>query len=681
MEPSAKPIERLLRHSDLAIALLLLVITAMIVMPLRPLLIDLLLTLNLAGSVVILLMTMYNTDPLEFSSFPSLLLVTTLFRLALNVAITRLILLTGDAGRVVSAFGSFVVGGSYIVGFVIFLILVIVQFIVITNGTSRIAEVAARFTLDAMPGKQMAIDADLNAGIITEEVARQRRAHIERQADFFGAMDGASKFVRGDAMAGILITLTNLLGGILVGTVSRRMPILQALQTYALLTVGAGLMVQIPALLVSAASGIIVTRTAAISNLGSDITAQLLSQPRAIAIASGIVGALGLLPGFPKLAFLSASGLLALLAFLLRQPPEAPAEAEAPPPADLGSPEAIRQLLDVDPMELEIGYGLIPLVDPEQQGDLIQRIVLIRRQIASDLGLLVPPIRVRDNTRLGANQYVISIRGVEVARGEVTPGAYLAIKADPQAPPLEGRAVREPAFGLEAYWIPEALRPEAERLGYGVVDASSALATHLSEVIRTHAAQLLTRQEVANLIERVKERNRAVVEELIPNLLTVGDVQKVLQNLLREQVPIRDMVTILETLADHARTVRDPDVLTELTRQALGRTISQRFWDDKGRLPALVLDPALERDLLAQVGEGGLADPAFLMRVQEEIAAAWERAAMRGHQAVLTCSSKVRLPLRRLLERRLARLPVLAYEEIVGVELLRLEVVSLSHES
>ncbi|MDR5695644.1 MAG: flagellar biosynthesis protein FlhA, partial [Armatimonadota bacterium] len=320
VEPTAKPIERLLRHSDLAIALLLLVITAMIIMPLRPLLIDILLTLNLAGSVVILLMTMYNTDPLEFSSFPSLLLVATLFRLALNVAITRLILLTGDAGRVVSAFGSFVVGGSYIVGFVIFLILVIVQFIVITNGTSRIAEVAARFTLDAMPGKQMAIDADLNAGIITEEVARQRRAHIERQADFFGAMDGASKFVRGDAMAGILITLTNLLGGILVGTVGRGMPILQALQNYALLTVGAGLMVQIPALLVSAASGIIVTRTAAISNLGSDITSQLLSQPRAIAVASGIVGALGLLPGFPKLAFLSASGLLALLAFLLRQP-------------------------------------------------------------------------------------------------------------------------------------------------------------------------------------------------------------------------------------------------------------------------------------------------------------------------------------------------------------------------
>lgn len=648
---------RLLQSSDLALAACLLLVTATLVVPLPTALVDVLLVGNLALSVVVLLATAYVTDPLQLSVFPSLLLTAALGRLGLNVAMARLILTQGSAGSVVAAFGGLVVGGNLVVGLVLFVILLVVQFLVVTNGTSRMAEVAARFALDAMPGKQMSIDAELNAGALTEEAARERRRQVERQSDFFGAMDGASKFVRGDAIAGLLITAVNLLGGFGVG-VSRGMSPAEAAGAFALQAVGAGLALQIPSLLMSAASGLILTRTAGADHLGADLVAQLTARWRPLVAAGAIVAVLGLFPGLPKVAFLLVGGLLAAAGWGLRTPPAPPEPAAPAPPAQ----DALQAAGEVDPISLEIGYGLVALVEPTQGGDLLNRIVALRNQLATSLGLVVPPVRVRDDPGLGAREYCIRIRGVEVARGEVVPSGLLAVCASPEAPELPGMRTTDPAFGTPAVWISQAERAVAEASGYTVVEPPVVVATHLHEVVRRYGWRLLSRQDVQEMLDRLRERQKALVDELVPNVLSVGDVQRVLQLLLQEGVPIRDLVTILEILSDGGRTVKEPDRLVELVRRGLGRGLYQHLLDEKRRLNVLVLDPQAERLLLD--GAQGRADVEVLQRLPEAAQKAWEAASRDAAHPVLLCSGSVRLAVRRLLEPVVPQLPVLAFEEL-----------------
>ncbi len=648
---------RLLQSSDLALAACLLLVTATLVVPLPTPLVDVLLVANLALSVVVLLATAYVTDPLQLSVFPSLLLTAALGRLGLNVAMARLILTQGSAGSVVAAFGGLVVGGNLVVGLVVFAILLVVQFLVVTNGTSRMAEVAARFALDAMPGKQMSIDAELNAGALTEEAARDRRRQVERQSDFFGAMDGASKFVRGDAIAGLLITAANLLGGFGVG-LSRGMSAGEAASAFALQAVGAGLALQIPSLLLSAASGLILTRTAGGEHLGADLVAQLTARWRPLVAAGAIVAALGLFPGLPKLAFLLVGGLLVATGWAVRTPPAPPPPAPAgPPPVQ----EAV-QAAEVDPIALEIGYGLIPLVEPAQEGDLLNRIVALRKQVAASLGLVIPPVRVRDDPALGAREYRITIRGVEVARAEVVPSGLLAVRASPDAPELPGMSTTDPAFGTPAVWISQAERAVAEASGYTVVEPSVVVATHLHEVVRRHGWRLLSRQDVQEMLDRLRERQKALVDELVPQVLTVGDVQRVLQLLLREGVPVRDLVTILEVLSDAGRTTKEPERLVELVRRGLGRGLYQHLLDEHGRLHVLVLDPQAERLLLE--GAQGRPDLEALQALPKAARAAWEAGSQSASHPVLLCSGSVRMAVRRLLEPAVPQLPVLAFEEL-----------------
>lgn len=670
---------RVLRHSDIVMALGVVAIVAMMIVPLPTPLLDVLLITNLTGALVILLISLYTTEPLAFSVFPPLLLITTLFRLSLNISASRLILLQADAGRVIEAFGNIVVGGSYVVGVVVFLILVVIQYVVITNGAGRVAEVAARFTLDAMPGKQMSIDADLNAGIITEQEARRRRALIEREADFYGAMDGASKFVRGDAIAAIVIILINITGGFVIGVLQLRMPFDQALTRYTLLTIGDGLVSQIPALLISTATGIVVTRAASESNMGQDTARQVLANPRALVLVAVVLMALGFAPGLPTLPFLMlAVGLGASAWYAARAQRQARAEADAAAaeaavlPA--AGPESVTGLLQLDPMELEIGYGLIPLVDPAEAGNLLDRITRIRRQMALELGIVLPTVRVRDNLQLQPNEYVVKLRGVEVARGEVMPNHFLAMSAGLAEGEVEGIPTTEPAFGLPALWIAPAQKERAELLGYTVVDPPSVLTTHLTEVIKANAATLLGRQDTQQLLNNLKTEYPAVVDELVPNLLTLGEVQKVIQNLLKERVPVRDLVTILETLADHARTTRDPDNLTEYVRQALARTISIMYRNGDGLVHVITLSPRTEQllaDALKQTEQGMMIalEPALAQRLLQRLASEMERVAQMGYVPVLLCSSRIRLSLRRLTERVLPNLVVLGFTEVAqGVD-------------
>jgi flagellar biosynthesis protein FlhA len=561
---------RALRNSDLMIALAILVVVTMLILPMPKWMLDTFIVFNFAASIVIALMAVNITNPLQFSVFPALLLVTTLFRLALSIVATKLILGTGSAGKVIETFGQFVVGGDFVVGVVAFLILVVVQFVVITNGAGRVAEVAARFTLDAMPGKQMAIDADLNAGLIDQAEAKRRRRAIELEADFYGAMDGASKFVKGDAIAAILIILINIIGGFAVGFLRGQGDAMTVLQTYTLLTVGEGLVAQIPALLISTATGLLVTRASTEQAMGQDVVGQVLQYPRVLMAAGAALAFLSLVPGFPKPQFLLIGaalfglGYLATRVNLLPPPPEPeqPEETAAPPPT---GPEAVLPMLKVDAIELEIGYGLMPLVDPNQKGDLLERIAAIRRQLATDLGFVMPSVRVRDNVRLRPLQYQIKIRGEVVAQGEVQPRLLLAMPPSADSPPIEGMATTEPVFGMRAYWIEPSLREQAQRLGYTVVEPTAVVATHLTEIVRRHAAELLGRAETQQLLDNLKEHNPVVVQEVVPDLLTLGEVQKVLQHLLREGVPIRDLETILETLGDHAGRTRDTEALGEYT--------------------------------------------------------------------------------------------------------------------
>lgn len=676
-------LQRLLQQRDILLPIAVVAVVGMMIVPLPTPFLDLLLVINLSAALMILLVSMYTTEPLAFSVFPTLLLITTLFRLALNISASRLILLQGHAGGVIDAFGNFVVGGSYVVGIVVFLILVVIQFVVITSGAGRVAEVAARFTLDAMPGKQMSIDADLNAGLIAESEAKRRRRQIEREADFYGAMDGASKFVKGDAVAGIVIILVNILGGFVIGVLQHGLSLADALSTYTLLTVGDGLVSQIPALMISTATGIIVTRAATEDSLGGDTFKQITSSPRALTIVALMLFGFALVPGLPKVPFFIIGAVVAAGAFgAIRGQRRASAalavagatgEATATEVAPAG-PEAVTPLLQLDPMELEIGYGLIPLVDPQEAGNLLDRITRIRRQMALDLGIILPTVRVRDNLQLAPNHYVVKLRGVEVARGELMINHYLAMNAGMADESIDGVQTTEPAFGLPALWITSAQKERAELLGYTVVDPPSVLTTHLTEVIKTNSANILSRQDVQTLVNNLKAEHSAVVDELIPSVLSLGEVQKVLQNLLRERITIRDLVTILETLADHAKQTRDADALTEYVRQALARAISAQYRGADGYVHVITLSPRVEQQLteaLKQTEQGTMIamEPSRVQRFLERVAAEMEKVAGMGHPPVLLCGARLRLAVRRITERVLPNLVVLSFSEIApGVD-------------
>jgi flagellar biosynthesis protein FlhA len=676
------------RYADLIAAAVVVLVVVMMVIPLPPMLLDLAITLNISAALAIVVATLYVPRALDFSAFPSLLLLTTLFRLAINVSVTRLILLHGDAGSVVKAFGSFVVGGNVVVGLVVFLILVVIQFVVVTNGAGRVAEVGARFTLDAMPGKQMAIDADLNAGQITEAEARQRRDDIAREADFYGAMDGASKFVKGDAMAAVLITAINLIGGIVVGVMQQGLPFSEAIQHFSLLSVGDGLAAQIPALLISVAAGIIVTRSASQADLGSDVARQIGTQRKAPVVAGVVICLFALVPGLPKVPFLVIGGLFILAGraigdLLDEREKEAAAEAaEAARPTPVTPRDQALEALSIDPVELSIGFGLVPLVDGGSGGSLLARVGAVRRQVAAELGAVIPPVRIHDDVQLGSHEYLMKVRGNEVARGSVMAGHQLALDPGDAVGQLAGIPTTEPAFGLPAVWIPDAARAEAEALGYTVVDAESVIVTHLTETIRGHVAELLTRQDVRALLDRLKESNAAVVEEVVPELLSVGEIQRVLQALLREGVSIRDLGAIVEAVGDRARITRDPVLLAEYARQALGRAIVMPHVDGEQRLRAISLDPAIEQEIsesIAQTADGEYLamEPTRAQALVRSLAAQAENAVARGGRPVVICSSRVRRHLRRLVEQTLPQLAVCAYNEIApGISVETIGVVS-----
>ncbi|MCC7350736.1 MAG: flagellar biosynthesis protein FlhA [Phycisphaerales bacterium] len=660
----------------LAVVSLLMVI----LVPLPTGILDLLLVLNITISVIVLVTTIYVKSPLEFAVLPSLLLAVTLFRLVLNVATTRLILTASgspetaihSAGEVVLAFSSFVTRGRLEVGVIIFIIIFIIQFVVITKGGGRISEVAARFTLDAMPGKQMAIDADLNAGIITEAQARQRREDIAQEADFYGAMDGASKFVRGDAIAGIVITFVNILGGLYVGMVEHGWPLMKCLELYTKLTIGDGLVSQVPAFIVSLGAGLIVTRSSSKKDLGDEMLGQILAKPRALIVASMFL-LLMMVTGLPKLPLLIMGACCGGLAFVLsrnEQRATVAARAKEVEKATKKEPEKVEKLLDLDTMELEVGYGLVRLVDQAKGGDLLDRISLIRRQVAMDLGIIVPPIRIRDNMQLSANDYIVKIKGQAVARGVTYPEQFLAMDNGATSGPIPGaEQTTEPAFGLPAYWITEPQRAQAELLNYTVVEATSVLATHLTEVIKSHAYELVTRQEVKNLLDNLKQRLPALVEEVVPTQIKPGELQKVMQNLLRERVPVRDLETILETLGDFATRTKDLDVLTEYARNALSRTICKQYVDEQDRLWCLTLDPALE-DLInghierSERGQTNTMPPQTAQQIVRQIALKVTELTQTGRSAVLLCGPQVRSAVRRMIESSLPHVAVLAYNEV-----------------
>ncbi len=662
--------EKLGRYSDFLMAGIVVMIIVMIIVPLSPFILDLLVVFNFCLSMVVMLVTMYTQEPLHFSVFPTLLLIATLFRLAINIALTRLILVRGFAGAMVNSFGHFVIGGNIVVGLVVFFIIVVVQFVVITSGANRVAEVAARFTLDAMPGKQMSIDADLNAGLISEEEARRRRQEVGKEADFYGAMDGASKFVKGDAIAAIVVVFINLLGGLAVGAFQMGMDLGTAVQTYSLLTIGAGLVIQIPALLVSTATGVIVTRAASDANLGSDLSMQLLRQPRALQLGALITGALAALPGLPKIPLLVFAGSLYAVSVAMKRELEKGEAVEEPPGPPAPAPEEeLAGLIRVDPMALELGYDLVPLVDPGAGSDFMERVVLVRKHIATELGIIVPPIRLRDNITLPPERYRILIRGVEVAGGELRVHAYLALESGLSEDMVPGTPTTEPAFGLPALWIEEEAVESAKAAGYTVVDPGSVLLTHLTETIRRHAADILSRQDTQALVDMVRETNPVAVEEAVPNLLTVGELQRVLQGLLAEGVPTRDMVTILEILGDRAKVTKDTGMLVEYVRQGLARTIAGQYLAEDGRLHVLTLDPGVERAIIESLHQvnGELVpglEPGLAEALIASLAARAEEAANRGFQPVLLCSSSVRRFVRRLTARILARMPVLSYDEL-----------------
>jgi flagellar biosynthesis protein FlhA len=671
---------RVSRNTDIFLAIGVVSIIMVLILPVAPLALDLLLSLSIAISILILFVSLFTTHPLDFSAFPTVLLIATLFRLSLNVASTRLILGNGNqglgaAGTVIQSFGGFVVGGNFIVGLIIFLILVLINFVVITKGAGRIAEVAARFTLDAMPGKQMAIDADLNAGIIDDKEAKRRRARIQQEADFYGAMDGASKFVRGDAIAGLVITAVNIVGGLVIGVFQFGMDIKSALNTYTVLTVGDGLVAQMPALVVSVAAGIAVTKASVDEALSENLKKQLLGNHRALMVTAAVLLGIALIPGMPHFPLITVSLILGGLGWLMEQNRKrgvietAEAEAVSARKEAEAAPEDIESLLPIDRLGFELGYGLIPLVDAEQDGELLERIKSIRRQIAMDMGFIVPPIHIKDNLELPPGGYSIIINGVEVGRGEVVTDHLLAMKTGDVEEEISGMDTIEPAFGLPAIWIAPEDQERAQFAGYTVVDLPTVLATHLIEVIKRHAPEFLGRQETQRLVDNFAKVEAKVVEELVPNVLTLGVVQKVLQNLLRERVSVRDLHSIMETLADMGPVTKDPDLLTEYVRQSMARTITRQYQTPDGTLPLVSLAQNMEDQLAnaiqtTQQGTYLGLDPEMAQNIIQNIEGQLERFSVLNYQPILLCSPLIRPHVKKLTERFIPSLVVLSHNEI-----------------
>lgn len=673
-----KRFEKVTKNTDLLIAFGVLAILMVMIIPLPPILLDVSLTFSLAISILILLVSIYAKNVLDFSSFPSLLLLTTLFRLSLNVATTRLILSHGHegpkaAGDVINAFGNFVVGNNYVIGFIVFLILIVINFIVITKGSGRVAEVAARFTLDAMPGKQMSIDADLNAGIINESEARRRRKEIEREADFYGSMDGASKFVRGDAIAGIVIMVINVVGGLLIGIIQKNLDIATAAKYYTMLTIGDGLLAQIPALIISTAAGMIVTRSSGNDdNMGQEVASQLFISTRAVYISAGVLLLLGIVPGLPMVPFFAIGLFLATMAWVIdRYKAENVAEEKRKSDAAIAAPkkENVEALLPLDLVELEVGYGLIQVVESNKSGDLLERIVSIRKQFALDLGIIVPSVHIRDNLQLGPGDYQLMIKGNRVGGGTLKTDYLLAMDPGNVSDPIEGIPTKEPAFGLDALWIHPSRKEQAEMAGYTVVDLPTVMATHLTEILRTHAHELLGRQEASQLIENFKKINPKVVEELIPEILPLGSVVRVMQNLLKEQISIRDLLTVFETLADEAPKQKDVEVLTEAVRKGMSRSITRKYTNDAGRIPVMTLHPSIEENIansLLQTEQGVqlVMDPQTAHMLINQIATAVEQNPEIAGQPILLTSPMARRHLFKLTHRFIPQLIILSHNEL-----------------
>ncbi|MFH1079614.1 MAG: flagellar biosynthesis protein FlhA [Pseudomonadota bacterium] len=663
----------LFRKSSAMMAVGVIGILMVMMIPLPTFILDILLSLNIAVSIIILLMSMYVLKPLDFSTFPSILLVVTLLRLSLNVASTRLILLHGGegtaaAGEVIKAFGTFVVGGNYVVGLIVFSVLVLINFVVITKGSTRVAEVAARFTLDAMPGKQMSIDADMNAGLISETEARQRRGDIEREANFYGAMDGASKFVRGDAIAGIIIVLVNVIGGLIIGVLQEGMEFAEAARTYVLLTVGDGLVTQVPALVVSTAAGMLVTRTTSTTDLGEDVKKQIFTQPRALATAAILLFVFALIPGMPKISFILVSALIGVLAYnVFRQTKKDREEkAAVPVPAPAETDEGMPPL---DKMGLEVGYGLISLVDIQQGGELLQRIKTLRKQLAVEMGFIIPAVHIRDNLQLKPNSYAFYLKGVEIASGELMMGHYLAITNDDQEVKITGIKTREPAFGLPALWVPEAHKEDAQAKGYVVVDPATVITTHMTEVIKAQADELLGRQEVQSLVDNLANHYPKIVEELVPKIVPIGILQRVMQRLLKERVSIRDLIAILETLSDYITITKNIDVLTGYVRQALSRTITRQYQDQEGNLNVMMLSPNIEDTISQSIQHTELEsfvspDPNMVKKMIGSLQKLMAHFEATGLHPIILCSPLVRSQLRKILEKFIPNVVVLAHNEI-----------------
>ncbi|MED3642551.1 flagellar biosynthesis protein FlhA [Caldifermentibacillus hisashii] len=678
-----------MKLKDLSVVFGVILIIVMLIIPLPPGMLSFLIIVNISLALLVLLVTMNMREALDFSIFPSLLLILTLFRLGLNVSTTRSILSKGDAGGVVETFGTFVVGGNVLVGLVVFFILVIINFLVITKGAERVAEVAARFTLDAMPGKQMAIDADLNAGMISEQEARKRREKVSREADFYGAMDGASKFVKGDAIAGIIIVFINLIFGIIIGMVQNGMPFGEASSHYSLLTVGDGIVSQLPALLISTATAIIVTRAASEENLGSDVIAQLFAYPKMLYVAGGTIILLGLFTPIQDFVTLPIGGMLIIGGYRLsnvgnREKMELVESEEQVATDDMKKPENIVNLLTIDPIEFEFGYGLIPLADTNQGGDLLDRVVMIRRQLALELGLVIPVVRIRDNIQLAPNEYRIKIKGNEVGKGEIYLEHYLAISSGVDDPTITGIDTVEPAFGIPAKWITEDMKTNAEMAGYTVVDPPSVISTHLTEVLRNYAHELLGRQETKQLIDHLQENYPILVEEVTPNPLSVGDIQKVLAKLLKERVSIRNLPVIFETLADFCKVTTDPDILAEYVRQALAKQITNQYIQDNNLLKVITLSGQVEKliaDHVQQTEHGNYLalDPSTSQAILENIRKQIEQMQLYNQTPIILCSPAIRMYVRELTERYFPQVPILSYNELdANIEIQSVGVVNIS---
>ena len=677
------------RNSGIVLTVGIIVILGVMILPMPSFVLDLLLVMNITSALVVLFVTLFILRPMEFSVFPGLLLILTLFRLSLNIASTRLILSQGYAGEIIEAFGSFVVGGNYVVGTVIFMILVIINFVVITKGATRIAEVSARFTLDAMPGKQMAIDADLNAGLIDDLQAQKRRADIAQEADFYGAMDGASKFVRGDAIEGLLITVINIIGGLLIGMVQKNMTAGDAATTYSLLTIGDGLVAQIPALIISVAAGIVITRASSGSTMGMEIATQLVAQPNAIYASSGVVALLGIMPGLPFIPFTFMAIFMAVVARQISrlQAQQLLQEAEEEEVEEVEPLERIEEFLHPDAFEIELGYGLIPMVDPNQGGNLLNRITTIRKSIAIEMGVLVPPIRIRDNIQLNANDYVFKVYGVEIAQGQVMMDYYMVVNPD-ESLELQGVRMVEPTFGLPAVWVSEKEREKAEIAGNTVVEAPAVIATHLMEVLKANSYKLLDRQETQRMLDHLKETHAALVDGLVPDLVSLGTIRTILKNLLRERVPIRNLVTILETTADYAAFSKDAEVLTEYARASLAETITDMLKMEDGQVTVAMLEPRLEDHILAIMKEGSVHmqnlgfTPRQVNALFENLAERVEEMSNLGVRAAVLVSPQIRRAFRKFVESVFPNLFVISYSELTSdTDLKSVGIVSYPNES